>query len=62
MRLNEVAGSTLQYGDLVKMVDENSRYHGKLGRIEHITNLSAKVLFKDSKKPISVMLAGLEKI
>jgi len=62
MKVFEVAGTTLQYGDLVKMADENSRYKGKFGKIVHITNSAAKVLFKDEKKPISVMLAGLERL
>jgi len=62
MKLFEIAGTSLQAGDLVKMTDEKSKYHKKLGRIEHITNASAKVLFKDEEKPVSVVLSGLERL
>lgn len=61
MKLNEVAGTPLQYGDRVVHVDKDSMYAGQVGKIREINNISASVLFEGAKKPVTIVLSGLQR-
>jgi len=62
MKLTEISESPLQYGDEVKIQNIESKYAGLIGKIVSTNSLSAAVKFKDIKKPVMVMLSGLERI
>ncbi len=62
MKLSEIPGPTLKYGDRVKIKDENSKYAGMEGKVVSVSSGSARIKFEGMKKPISVMIDALEGI
>lgn len=62
MKLSDISGTSLQYGDKVKVRDANSKYAGLEGKIVNISASSATVKFEGIKKAITVMVEALEKI
>ena len=61
MKLGDVAPKPLQYGDIVKHVDEDSKYAGQVGKIIDINRMTAAVIFNDAKKPVTIILNGLQR-